>query len=585
MRSRWAFSRSHPNLAFWPAFAALNALLFVPAYLFNRDSATLLPGALFDGGWRLGLDRLFIYRLNLDPLRLSVEFTLAVALWATVRPLRRCWTGWIVAALYLLLLAYYTYEAVLGGIWLLDPIFYREWFLARDGLPFLAAHLGAAWWLYLAAAAGLALIVGALLLGLRLLLRSAAAPGFGRASRAAIALLAAFAVVVTSLYRPWTARPEMVVSSWAFKLDKNVVASLKLHHDVTVFDDRTVQQVYDFSTARLARTPDIYLIFVESYGSVLYQRDYFKRTYAALATRIEEQLQDAGWTVRSALSESPTWGGGSWMAYSSLLMGMRIDSHPQYLALFDRYQLKEYPNLGRTLQALGYHYTWLSALAEDDSDAQWAKQRRFMGMDELVRYSDFDYVGPTYSWGPAPPDQFTLNFAYEQARAASRDQPLFFATITQNSHYPWAPQPELVDDWRTLNTPQPQHDPIFMDDMPTVEKRVHYIKAITYQLETLADFILRHGDDNSIFILVGDHQPPQVSRRADGWATPIHIIAKDAAFVDAFADYGFTPGLRVPAVEPKLHHEDFYALFMRVLLDQYGQGQVASEQFPVNSFQ
>jgi hypothetical protein len=389
MRSRWAFSRSHPNLAFWLAFAALNVLLFLPAYLFNRDAATLLPGTIFDGGWRLALDRLFIYRLNLDPLRLSVEFTLAVALWATVRPLRRRWVAWIVAALYLLLLVYYVYEAALGAIWLLDPIFYREWFFARDGLPFLAAHLGGGWRLYLAAAAGLALIVGALLLALRLLLRSAAAPGFRRASRAAVALLAVCAVIVTSLYRPWTARPEMVFSSWAFKLDKNIAASVELRHDVAAFDDSTVQQVYDFTGARLARTPDIYLIFVESYGSVLYQRDYFVRTYAALATRVEEQLRDAGWTVRSALSESPTWGGGSWMAYSSLLMGMRIDSHPQYLALFDRYQLEEYPNLGRTLQAQGYHFTWLSALADDDSEEQWAEQRRFLGMDEVVRYSDF----------------------------------------------------------------------------------------------------------------------------------------------------------------------------------------------------
>ena len=60
--------------------------------------------------------------------------------------------------------------------------------------------------------------------------------------------------------------------------------------------------------------------------------------------------------------------------------------------------------------------------------------------------------------------------------------------------------------------------------------------------ESLLDYI-----DNSIFILIGDHQPPQVSRRADGWATPVHVIAQDAAFVDAFAPYGFTPGLRVPA--------------------------------------
>lgn len=567
-----------PTLIFWLAFAALNALLFAPAYLFNREIATLIPGAeTFAGGWRLAFDRLLIWRANLDPLRLSAEFTVAVALWACIPPLRRRWVAVLVAALYLLLVIYYVYEAVLGGIWLLDPIFYREWFLARDGLPFLAAHLGPAWWVYALGAVALIAGLAGLVLLVRVLLRSAAAERFRPAARAAIALLAVFSVAVTAVYRPWTARPEMVVSSWAYKLGQNVAASIDLQHNVAAVDDggvQQVQQVQESSPARLSRTPDIYLIFVESYGSVLYQRDYFVREYAKLRSRIEAELSDGGWAVRSAMSESPTWGGGSWLSYSSLLMGMRIGSHPEYLALFDRYQAEEFPNMGRALQEQGYHFAWLSALDDKYSETQWAKYRRFIGMDQAITFDDFDYVGPTYSWGPAPPDQFTLNFAVEQARAET-DKPLFFVTITQNSHYPWAPQPEMVDDWRTLNTPQPEQETILMDDMPTVEKRVHYIKAITYQLDNLTDFIERHGDDDSIFILVGDHQPPQVSRRADGWATPIHVISRDAAFVDAFAEHGFSAELGVPGVEPVLHHEDFYALFMDILFDHYGQSHLA----------
>jgi hypothetical protein len=41
------------------------------------------------------------------------------------------------------------------------------------------------------------------------------------------------------------------------------------------FDDRQVQAAYNYVGYRLERKPDIYLIFVESYGSVLYKRSHF----------------------------------------------------------------------------------------------------------------------------------------------------------------------------------------------------------------------------------------------------------------------------------------------------------------------
>ncbi len=76
-------------------------------------------------------------------------------------------------------------------------------------------------------------------------------------------------------------------------------------------------------------------------------------------------------------------------------------------------------------------------------------------------------------------------------------------------------------------------------------------------------------------VLIGDHQPPVVSRRSDGWATPVHVIAKDPALIDAFADYGFEPGLKVANVQPALRHEGIYSLFMRLLYQTYGDHSVA----------
>jgi hypothetical protein len=208
-------------------------------------------------------------------------------------------------------------------------------------------------------------------------------------------------------------------------------------------------------------------------------------------------------------------------------------------------------------------------MSEDLGERTWAKYLRLNGADELIRNRDLAYVGPQYGWGPSPPDQYVLNHTLEDLEKRV-SAPLFLFTITQNSHYPWMPQPELVDDWRTLNQPQSPVAEIDPDSIEHSEKRQNYLHAIENQLRMLTELILHYGDENSIFVLIGDHQPPQVSRRADGWETPVHIVSRDADLIAAFEEYGFASGLAVEPVEPTLRHEGIYSLFMRMLISQYG---------------
>lgn len=567
--------RRSPNLFFWLAFAALNTLLFLPMFLLDQQSSTLAPPAsTVSDGWWLALNRLFVWRENLDPWRLSIELTVLAALWVLVRWLRRPWVGAIFSALYVLAISYYIYEAIVLSVFLLEPSFYSQFYLARDGLPFLAEHVNAAWWIYAGALLGLTLLATAVIWLLTLMLRSGAAPGLHWISRAGMGVLAFACIVAAVSYQAYTARPEMVASSLGFKLQKNVALSLKTQHDVASFDDSTVRRIYDYTGYQLETKPDIYVIFIESYGSVLYKRTHFRPPYTALLSELDETLHNAGWRTTTALTESPTWGGGSWLAYTSLLFGLRIDNHPQYLALRNKYQVDSYPSLGDTLQKQGYHYVWLSALDENLADIAWAKYTRLLGVDELIRNDDMEFIGPRYGWGPAPPDQWVLNWANEQIQART-DDPLLLFTITQNSHYPWTPHPTLADDWRTLNEPAPEEEFVDPDTISPEAMRRNYMNAVEYQLRMLTQFILDNGDENSLFILVGDHQPPAVSRRADGWATPMHIISKDATLIDSFAGYGFVPGLTVTNLEPSLRHEGFYSLFMRLLFGRYGTGKIA----------
>lgn len=575
-RTLTALVQRHPNLFFGVAFFSLNALLFLPDYLLNRSTSALFPAEVLrgEGFWR-AVYQLLLWRENLDPWRLSLELTVLVALWCNIRWLRHPAMRGLVVGFYLVALAYALYEAVVSSIYRVDPVFYSQYYLARDGLPFLARHLQTSFLTYLVAGLGL---VGALILimgGVNLLLVSAAEPQLHRAAPIGMALLAGFALLAGVLYQHRTAQPEMVVSSLVFKLRQNIAASIQLYEDIASFDDDTALRAYNYLPYRLRNKPDIYLIFVESYGSVLYKRPDYAEAYTRLLGELEQQLAAAGWQSATALSESPTWGGGSWMAYTSLLFGLRIDNHPYYLTLFNKYQDQPYPNLGHYLQSQGYYYTWVSSIADELNDKTWVKYSRFLGVDRWLRYRDLDYSGPRYGWGPAPPDQYVLNYTRELLKEQS-DQPLFFVTLTQNSHYPWVPQPQLAASWRTLKQADGV-DPVAPVDVAHADKRQHYLQAITYQLQMLADFVVNSQDRQSLFILVGDHQPPQVSRRSDGWDTPVHIISQDRALLAAFTEYGFSPGLRASTLNPSLRHEAFYSLLVRVLL---AQGNVARIAWP-----
>ncbi len=74
-------------------------------------------------------------------------------------------------------------------------------------------------------------------------------------------------------------------------------------------------------------------------------------------------------------------------------------------------------------------------------------------------------------------------------------------------------------------------------------------------------------------MLIGDHQPQQVSRRDDGFETPVHIISRDAGFVESLQDYGFVDGLIVQEMQPTLRHEGFYSLFVRDATGQLRPGR------------
>ena len=129
------------------------------------------------------------------------------------------------------------------------------------------------------------------------------------------------------------------------------------------------------------------------------------------------------------------------------------------------------------------------------------------------------------------------------------------------------------DDWREFES-------LDMDDgvlseaqkkgLSLGQSRQNYLQAVDNTLEALDEFISSLEMENSVIVLIGDHQPPAVSRHEDGYGTMVHIISQDVDLLASFYEYGFVDGLVLENLEPTIRHEGLYSLFVRNFVAQYG---------------
>jgi hypothetical protein len=78
------------------------------------------------------------------------------------------------------------------------------------------------------------------------------------------------------------------------------------------------------------RGKDVLVVFVESYGRVAVQDSSFSPRIDAALERGAAQLRAAGFSSRSAYLTSPTFGGLSWLAHSTLQSGVTVNGEWRY---------------------------------------------------------------------------------------------------------------------------------------------------------------------------------------------------------------------------------------------------------------
>ena len=288
---------------------------------------------------------------------------------------------------------------------------------------------------------------------------------------------------------------------------------------------------------------DVYLFFVESYGYTVYSDPrHFPQIESDLLA-LEKKLKDHGFGIVSNFLNSPTFGGSSWLAHASFASGVHLNNQMRYNLLIT----SQARTLTHWFNDAGYH-TVRSMPA-----TQWPwPEGEFYGFRANYYAWDFDYKGPTYGWSTMP-DQYMLDFIRRREMQAP-SKPLFIEFILGSSHAPFNRQPPYLADWSRIGDGAVYNDlevitfPIVWPDLTNASEG--YVSAIRYDLTVLSDFISRYIKDDSLIIILGDHQPNvQLTGPNQLWSVPVHVLSRNKVFLKPFQNRGYLPGF-IPTQPP-----------------------------------
>jgi len=286
------------------------------------------------------------------------------------------------------------------------------------------------------------------------------------------------------------------------------------------------------------RGKDVLVVFVESYGRVAVQDSSFSPRIDAALERGAAQLGAAGFSSRSAFLTSPTFGGLSWLAHSTLQSGVTVNGEWRYDQVVEKGRL----TLTRAFKRAG----WRAVGAMPGNRRAWPEGSTLYHYDQVYDRRNFGYRGPPFGLPPMP-DQYTL-LALQRRELAKRHRPPLFAEVDLiSSHAPWTKIPRLIS-WDDVG-----NGSIF-DRLPAEESaglfgdaeraRAAYAHSIEYSLNTILSFVQRYGDEDLVLVVLGDHQPATVITGEDAsHDVPISVIAHDPKVIDQIDGWSWQDGL------------------------------------------
>src|SRR4051794_374549 len=379
-----------------------------------------------------------------------------------------------------------------------------------------------------------------------------------RHRRPALGTVAALAVVwLAAELLGWPLAASVTVADAAGRAQQ-VQAGL---HDRTVFaaqghdDPFAGGRGHDLLTG--LRGKDVIIAFVESYGRSAVESPHLAPMVDPALDADTRRLAAVGYGARSGWLTSPTFGGISWLAHSTLLSGLWVDNQERYRSVVGSDRL----TLTRAFSRAG----WRTVAWEPGVIGAWP-EGAFSGYDTMVARKPMGYRGPSFGGAPMP-DEYALA-ALGKAEFARGPPPVLAETALVSSHTPWAPLP------RTLPWDQMGDGSVF-DPMPaqapqklqvwSQASRVYaaYAQSITYSLDQLVTFVERYQEDDLVLVVLGDHQPaPFVSGQGASHDVPVSVVARDPAVLAQGSTWGWSNGLRPAPTAPEWRMGSFRDRFL-----------------------
>jgi phosphatidylglycerophosphate synthase len=297
------------------------------------------------------------------------------------------------------------------------------------------------------------------------------------------------------------------------------------------------------SLLRALRGKDVLLVFAESFGRVGIEESSFAPKVDQALAKGDKRLASDGFHSRSGFLISPTFGGDSWLAHSTLNSGLWVHNLRRYAQLLPERRL--------TLASAFNRAGWRTVDDVPSNDRPWPEGKAFYHWDRIYDRNQVGYRGPSYSYASMP-DQYIYSALQRLELGKKHRRPLFAEVDTVSSHQPWNRLPEEIA-WNKVGDGSiydhlPNHFKggsflSYWSEAPLVQ--ANYGRTIVYTINTLTKFIQHYGKKNLVVIELGDHQPRNpVTGEQAGHQVPISIISHDPNVLKRIEGWGWNPGLQ-----------------------------------------
>ena len=470
------------------------------------------------------------------------------------------------SALYLAALAFRAADAFVPAVYDRKLTVYTDIRYVRDLFNFIKAAVPTA--LIIAAGAG-GTIAAVLLSGSVWQAIKTIATRLRPADHRASALAAGGALAIASISAPIVRGTDLLTPS----VIPRVIEEIRLASSLEAYLEaqRNLLRQREKATSQITGALDlagfdVYLFIVESYGHTVFARDDYFRVVRDDFHRYDADLSAAGFSVVSSFLDSPVFGGNSWLAEATIETGIWVIDQDIYELLLE--------TRVRTLAGFFGEAGYRTVHAMPATVPPWP-EGAFYGFTRHYYAGELGYRGPSFGWAPTS-DQFVLEFIRRE-EISTADMPLFIQYSLVSTHFPFLVVPKYFDDWTKIADGSIYHDPGAVVHFSERDASGGYMTAVRYVLQVLMEYILRFIHDDSLVIVVGDHQPwVKITGKNQLWSVPIHAISRNEDHLRPFRTHDYTEGL-VPRHRPP--HAGLDTLF-HVLLEGFSSAPIGDLQPP-----